>query len=104
MGASLALLRFRNASMPVQPSGVAIAAGQEETRTGGKVAGRLEFGILGPLEVRLGGTLVRVGGPRQRALLALMLCHANQVVSRDQLIDELLSDHPAGSAGRMLRV
>lgn len=65
---------------------------------------RLEFGILGPLEVRLGGTLVRVGGPRQRALLALLLCHANRVVSRDQLIEELLSEQPAGSADRMLRV
>jgi DNA-binding SARP family transcriptional activator/tetratricopeptide (TPR) repeat protein len=65
---------------------------------------RLEFGILGPLEVRLGGTLVHVGGPRQRALLALLLCHANRVVSRDELIDELLGDQPAGAAERMLRV
>jgi DNA-binding SARP family transcriptional activator len=64
----------------------------------------LKFGILGPLEVRVGGTLVRVGGPRQRALLALLLCSANRVVSRDQLIDELLSGQPAGSAERMLRV
>jgi predicted ATPase/DNA-binding SARP family transcriptional activator len=64
----------------------------------------LEFGILGPLEVRRGGTLVRVGGPRQRALLALLLCHANQAVSRDQLIEELLADQPLGVAGRMLRV
>ena len=62
------------------------------------------FGILGPLEVRLSGSLVPVGGPRQRALLALLLCHANRVVSRDQLVDELLGDQPAGSAERMLRV
>jgi DNA-binding SARP family transcriptional activator len=65
---------------------------------------RLEFAILGPLEVRVGGTLVPVGGPRQRALLALLLCHANHVVSRDQLIDELLADQQAGQAERMLRV
>jgi DNA-binding SARP family transcriptional activator/tetratricopeptide (TPR) repeat protein len=65
---------------------------------------RVVFGILGPLEVRLGGTLVRVGGPRQRALLALLLCHANRVVSRDQLLDELLSHQPPESAERMLRV
>jgi YVTN family beta-propeller protein len=68
------------------------------------VGTRLVFGILGPLEVRLGAAPVRVGGPRQRALLALLLCNANRVVSRDQLIDELLSDQPAGSAERMLRV
>jgi predicted ATPase/DNA-binding SARP family transcriptional activator len=65
---------------------------------------RLEFGMLGPLEVRLGGTLVHVGGPRQRALLALLLCHANRVVSRDELIDELLDDQSAGTAERILRV
>jgi DNA-binding SARP family transcriptional activator len=64
----------------------------------------LVFGILGPLEVRRGGSLVPVGGPRQRALLALLLCHANRVVSRDQLVDELLGDQPAESAERMLRV
>jgi DNA-binding SARP family transcriptional activator/tetratricopeptide (TPR) repeat protein len=64
----------------------------------------LVFGILGPLEVRRGGTLLRVGGPRQRALLAVLLCHANRVVSRDQLLEELLGDQPPGSAERMLRV
>ncbi len=71
---------------------------------GGGVDTGLVFGILGPLEVRLGGTPVPVGGPRQRALLALLLCHANRVVSRDELVDELLGDQPAGSAERMLRV
>ena len=65
---------------------------------------RLAFGVLGPLEVRLDGAAVRVGGPRQRALLGLLLCHANRVVSRDQLIEELLGDHPAATADRMLRV
>ena len=55
---------------------------------------RVEFRILGPLEVRVNGAAVRVGGPKQRALLALLLCNANRVVSRDQLIDELLNDQP----------
>jgi DNA-binding SARP family transcriptional activator len=64
----------------------------------------LEFGILGPLEVRASGTLLHVGGPRQRALLGLLLCHANQVVSRDQLFEELLSDQPAEQAEPILRV
>jgi ABC-type transport system substrate-binding protein/DNA-binding SARP family transcriptional activator/DNA-binding beta-propeller fold protein YncE len=68
------------------------------------VGSRLEFRILGPLEVRLNGAPVPVGGPKQRALLALLLCHANRVVSRDQLIDELLSDLPAGSAEPVLHV
>jgi YVTN family beta-propeller protein len=45
-----------------------------------------------------------IGGPRQRALLAMLLCNANQVVSRDRLIDELLGDQAQDSAERMLRV
>ena len=65
---------------------------------------RLAFGVLGPLEVRLDGAAVRVGGPRQRALLGLLLCHANRVVSRDQLIQELLGDQSAATADRLLRV
>ena len=55
---------------------------------------RLAFGVLGPLEVRLDDVEVRVGGPRQRALLGLLLCHANRVVSRDQLIEELPATIP----------
>ena len=65
---------------------------------------RLEFRILGPLEVRVDATLRRVSGRRQRALLALLLCNANQVVGRDRLVDALLGDQPIESAERMLRV
>ena len=63
-----------------------------------------EFRILGPLEVRLDGGPVQIGGPRQRALLAMLLLSANRVVSRDRLIDELLPDAAAGTANHQLRV
>src|SRR6516164_2995894 len=49
------------------------------------------------------GSAVRVGGPRQRALLALLLLGANGVVSRDRLIDELIRDRRS-DADRTLRV
>jgi DNA-binding SARP family transcriptional activator len=65
---------------------------------------RLEFRVLGPLEVLLDDAPVRVGGPRQRALLALLLCNASRVVSRERLIDALLSDLPADGAEQTLRV
>jgi len=65
---------------------------------------RLEFGILGPLEVRVDGAPVPIGGPRQRALLALLLCNANRAVSRERLIDELLGDQAADTAEHTLRV
>jgi DNA-binding SARP family transcriptional activator len=75
-----------------------------ETWVRGTVGADLEFRILGPLEVQRDGALVSVGGPRQRALLALLLCNANRVVSRDGLIDELFVDQLGRSHERMLRV
>jgi ABC-type transport system substrate-binding protein/DNA-binding SARP family transcriptional activator/streptogramin lyase len=64
----------------------------------------IQFQILGPLEVRMDGIAVAIGGARQRALLAMLLLSANRVVSRDRLIDELLDGAPADRADRMLRV
>lgn len=64
----------------------------------------VEFRILGPLEVRVDGVVARVGGPRQRALLAMLLLSANRVVSRDRLIDELLNRAAPDKADHMLRV
>jgi DNA-binding SARP family transcriptional activator len=58
----------------------------------------VEFRILGPLEVVDRGRTLALGGPRQRALLALLLTRANRVVSRDELIDELWDeDAPDGA-------
>ena len=49
----------------------------------------LEFRILGPLEVVGPEGLVQLGGPKQRATLAILLLNANRVVSIDRLADEL---------------
>ena len=49
----------------------------------------MEFRILGPLEVVEQGRPLALGGPRQRALLALWLTRPNEVISTDRLIDEL---------------
>lgn len=51
----------------------------------------LEFRILGPLEVVTNRRSVRLGGPKQRATLAILLLNANRVVSVDQLADRLYS-------------
>ena len=53
-----------------------------------------EFGILGPLEVSRAGRAVPLGGPRQRAVLALLLLEANRVVSLDRLAEEVWAGHP----------
>ncbi|MFL5951769.1 MAG: BTAD domain-containing putative transcriptional regulator [Gaiellaceae bacterium] len=64
---------------------------------------RLEFRILGPLSVRVDGSPVALGGPKQRALLALLLLNANRVVSRDRLVAELFPQQSGNSADHALR-
>src|SRR5262249_36037292 len=58
----------------------------------------MEFRILGPLEVVDDERPLSLGGGRQRALLALLLTRANEVVSTDRLIDELWGAHPPKAA------
>jgi DNA-binding SARP family transcriptional activator/pimeloyl-ACP methyl ester carboxylesterase len=49
----------------------------------------LDFQVLGPLQVLAQGEALRIGGPRARGVLALLLAHPNQVISAGALIDEL---------------
>jgi YVTN family beta-propeller protein len=56
--------------------------------------GVADFGILGPLEVSRSGRPVPLGGPRQRAVLALLLLEANRVVSMDRLAEDVWGGHP----------
>ena len=67
------------------------------------MGGRLEFRILGPLSVRIDETEVPAGGPKQRALLALLLLSANRVVSRDRLVAELFPEQSVNAADHALR-
>src|SRR5919109_4011287 len=64
----------------------------------------MEFRILGPLEVSEEGRVLRLGGSKQRALLASLLLHANEVVSRDRLSDELWGASPPDTAPTALQV
>jgi DNA-binding SARP family transcriptional activator len=64
----------------------------------------MEFGILGPLEVTAGGCPLAVGGARVRAVLAMLLVHANQVVPADRLAAELWPGQPAERALASLQV
>ena len=58
----------------------------------------LDFRVLGPLEVRLDGSALELGGRRLRSLLAVLLLRANEVVSSDSLIEAIWgSDAPPSS-------
>ncbi len=58
----------------------------------------LEFRLLGPLEVLADGSPISLGGPKQRATLAILLLHANRVVSVDRLADDLYAGAPPVTA------
>src|SRR5262245_25876982 len=58
----------------------------------------LEYRILGPVEVVRNGSPVTLGGPRQRATLAILLLNANRVVSIDRLADDLYAGAPPVTA------
>jgi predicted ATPase/DNA-binding SARP family transcriptional activator len=63
----------------------------------------VEFGVLGPLEVRMAGQPVQVPGARQRALLAALLLRRGTVVPFDRLIDDVFGEQPPGEARNALQ-
>jgi serine/threonine protein kinase/DNA-binding SARP family transcriptional activator len=58
----------------------------------------LEFGVLGPVEVRADDTPVALGGPQPRRVLAALVAEAGQVVAVDRLIDAVWPDSPPDGA------
>ena len=62
----------------------------------------MEVAILGSLEVRVDGRAIPLGGPKQRALLTMLVLHANELVSRDRLIDALWGERPPPSVQQSL--
>src|SRR5687767_695575 len=89
--------------------GVARRGGARTARSGGgacrsrraRIASRsaMEFRILGPLEVRAGGEVVPLPGAKPRAVLAMLLLHANRPVGADRIAQALWGeDAPAGAA------
>ena len=65
----------------------------------------MRFGILGPLQaVGDDGRELALGGRMPRAVLALLLLRANEVVSSDQLVEELWAGAPPASGAKGLHV
>jgi DNA-binding SARP family transcriptional activator len=64
----------------------------------------MRYGVLGPLQVSGDERLIEISGRKPRALLAMLLLHANEVVSTDRLIDALWGEAPPASAAKGLQV
>src|SRR5512132_2478860 len=63
----------------------------------------MQFLVLGPLEVIADGQPLALRAAKQRALLAVLLVHANRAVSADRLIDALWAGRPPSSAAKTLQ-
>jgi DNA-binding SARP family transcriptional activator len=63
----------------------------------------VDFAILGPLEARENGEPLQLGGPKQRALLALLLLEAGRAVSTDRLTDSIWAGEPPPTAAASLQ-
>ena len=59
--------------------------------------------MLGPLEVTSEGGPLALGGPKQRALLALLLLDAGRAVSTDRLVEALWGEQPPRTAATSLQ-
>jgi DNA-binding SARP family transcriptional activator len=64
----------------------------------------VEFRVLGPLEVLDDGRRLELGAPRQRAVLAFLILHANEVVSTDRLSEALWPDGIPRTAAKAIQV
>ena len=64
----------------------------------------MRFAILGPLEVLTDdGQRLPLGGPQQRALLAVLLLNAGRVVSIDRLVECLWGERPPANARSLVQ-
>jgi DNA-binding SARP family transcriptional activator/ABC-type branched-subunit amino acid transport system substrate-binding protein len=68
-----------------------------------RLASALDFRILGPFEVVDGERQLRLGGIKQRSVLAILLLHSGETVSSDRLVDELWGDNPPADAPTALQ-
>ncbi len=65
---------------------------------------RLQFRVLGSVEVVAGESALTLAGEKPRAVLAFLLLHPNEVVSRDRLVDALWGEQPPATAAASLQV
>jgi DNA-binding SARP family transcriptional activator/streptogramin lyase len=64
----------------------------------------VDYRILGPLEIHANGRSVELGPAKERALLGVLLLHANEVVASDRLVEELWGERPPESAAKLVQV
>jgi len=64
----------------------------------------VEYRILGSLQAVSDGTSADLGPPKQRAVLAVLLLHANEIVPVDRLIDLVWPEHAPRTAAHSVQI
>jgi DNA-binding SARP family transcriptional activator len=64
----------------------------------------VDYRLLGTLEVVAEGAAVELGAPKQRALLAILLLHAGEIVPTDQLIEQIWGERPPRTAAHPVQL
>jgi DNA-binding SARP family transcriptional activator len=67
-------------------------------------ADEIGYAVLGPLEARVGGSSVALGGRLQRAVLSALLLRANEPVSPDRLVQAVWGERPPATATHAIHV
>ncbi|MEU3771871.1 BTAD domain-containing putative transcriptional regulator [Streptomyces sp. NPDC032472] len=70
---------------------------------GDRVSGDVSFAVLGPLEVRVGGVRLRLGGPIPARVLATLLLEPGRMVSVSRLVEAAWDDEPPTTAAHQVR-
>lgn len=64
----------------------------------------IEFAVLGSLQVSRQGESLNLGGRKQRILLSMLACNANQPIATERLIEAIWGAEPPRTAEQNLRV
>jgi WD40 repeat protein/DNA-binding SARP family transcriptional activator len=64
----------------------------------------MDVRLLGPTEVTFDNGAVPLGGPKPRAVLAMLALEAGSTVSAERLIDGLWGENPPATAGKLVQL
>ena len=94
-------VRLKDLDRPVRLFRLAAAGLDPPAPSGGTSA--CEVRLLGPVQVVRAGDEIRLGGPRPRAVLALLVLEAGRVVPAGRLVEEVWRGSPPPGAAKTLR-
>lgn len=94
------VVAVRGHAVVFEPNGRGVAA--ERVSIVAPTRGRMDFRILGPLEVVAEGRALAIPSGQQRTLLALLVVNANRVLSPDRIADALWGERQPASGTKAL--